>query len=181
MAWYSSERYGYWSVGQNLLWVWNQVPARAALQMWLSSRTRRKILLKPALARSRPVGGLRNGRARLFRGRDVTNRDGQLRRTPLARPETMTGGQAARHWERPWGWPTSPRRAARGCAAADQRECCEEREGDREAGERQRLGDAQDTAGTAAATRRELLTRNTAGRARPDRVHAAGAPAKRWR
>jgi uncharacterized protein YkwD len=72
LAWYSSERYRYWSVGQNLLWVGNQVPARAALRMWLSSRTHRKILL---MRRWREVGVsavYATAAPGFFRGRDVT-------------------------------------------------------------------------------------------------------------
>lgn len=42
---YRSRGYGYWSVGENLLWSSPDVDAKAALQMWLDSPPHRKTLL----------------------------------------------------------------------------------------------------------------------------------------
>jgi uncharacterized protein YkwD len=51
--WYGSKGYGYWSVGENLLWSSPDVSARGALQMWLDSPPHRKNLLT---ARWREIG-----------------------------------------------------------------------------------------------------------------------------
>lgn len=42
---YGSSGYGYWSVGENLLWSSPDVDAKEALRMWLASPPHRKTLL----------------------------------------------------------------------------------------------------------------------------------------
>jgi uncharacterized protein YkwD len=42
---YGSRGYGYWSVGENLLWSSPDVDAKGALRMWLNSPPHRKTLL----------------------------------------------------------------------------------------------------------------------------------------
>ena len=42
---YGSRGYGYWSVGENLLWSSPDVDAKGALRMWLASPPHRKTLL----------------------------------------------------------------------------------------------------------------------------------------
>ena len=42
---YGSRGYGYWSVGENLLWSSPDIDARRALQLWLDSPPHRKTLL----------------------------------------------------------------------------------------------------------------------------------------
>jgi uncharacterized protein YkwD len=42
---YGSNGYGYWSVGENLLWSSPDVDAKRALRMWLNSPPHRKTLL----------------------------------------------------------------------------------------------------------------------------------------
>ena len=44
---YSSRKFGYWSVGENLLWSSPDVAADGALQMWLDSPPHRENLLNP--------------------------------------------------------------------------------------------------------------------------------------
>jgi uncharacterized protein YkwD len=44
---YADRGFGYWSVGENLLWSSPSIDARSALQMWLDSPPHRKNLLKP--------------------------------------------------------------------------------------------------------------------------------------
>jgi uncharacterized protein YkwD len=43
--WYGSRGYGYWAVGENLLWSSPDVDAERALRMWLRSPPHRKTLL----------------------------------------------------------------------------------------------------------------------------------------
>jgi uncharacterized protein YkwD len=45
---YSPARYGFWSVGENLLWASPDVDAAHALQLWESSPPHRENLLNPA-------------------------------------------------------------------------------------------------------------------------------------
>ena len=44
---YGDRGFGYWSVGENLLWSSPNIDAAGALQMWLDSPPHRKNLLKP--------------------------------------------------------------------------------------------------------------------------------------
>ena len=44
---YGQGRYGYWSVGENLLWSSPNIDARRALRMWLASPPHRANLLDP--------------------------------------------------------------------------------------------------------------------------------------
>jgi len=45
--WYDSTDYGYWSVGENLLWSSPDVDASAALKLWMSSPDHRANILAP--------------------------------------------------------------------------------------------------------------------------------------
>ena len=45
--WYSSARYGYWSVGENLLWSSPDVDAAGALRLWMQSPEHRANILAP--------------------------------------------------------------------------------------------------------------------------------------
>jgi uncharacterized protein YkwD len=45
--WYSSARYGYWSVGENLLWSSPDVGAAGALRLWMQSPEHRANILTP--------------------------------------------------------------------------------------------------------------------------------------
>ncbi|HEX3806922.1 MAG TPA: CAP domain-containing protein [Gaiellaceae bacterium] len=45
--WYASNRYGYWSVGENLLWSSPDVDAPQALQLWMNSPEHRANILAP--------------------------------------------------------------------------------------------------------------------------------------
>jgi uncharacterized protein YkwD len=45
---YGDRGFGYWSVGENLLWSSPSIDAAAALKMWLDSPPHRKNLLNPA-------------------------------------------------------------------------------------------------------------------------------------
>jgi uncharacterized protein YkwD len=51
--WYSSSSYGYWSVGENLLWSSPQVDPAGALQLWMHSPEHRANILT---ARWREIG-----------------------------------------------------------------------------------------------------------------------------
>ena len=51
--WYASAGYGYWSVGENLLWSSPDVDAPQALQLWMNSPEHRANILAP---RWREVG-----------------------------------------------------------------------------------------------------------------------------
>jgi uncharacterized protein YkwD len=44
---YTPKRYGYWAVGENLLWSSPSLDAVKALDMWLKSPPHRKVLLTP--------------------------------------------------------------------------------------------------------------------------------------
>ena len=46
--WYGSTGYGYWSVGENLLWSSPQVDAHGALNLWMNSPEHRKNILSSA-------------------------------------------------------------------------------------------------------------------------------------
>jgi uncharacterized protein YkwD len=45
--WYASNRYAYWSVGENLLWSSPDVDAPQALQLWMNSPEHRANILAP--------------------------------------------------------------------------------------------------------------------------------------
>ena len=45
--WYASGGYGYWSVGENLLWSSPELHATSALQLWMHSPEHRANILKP--------------------------------------------------------------------------------------------------------------------------------------
>ena len=45
--WYGSSGYGYWSVGENLLWSSPQVDAPGALDLWMHSPEHRANILAP--------------------------------------------------------------------------------------------------------------------------------------
>jgi uncharacterized protein YkwD len=45
--WYGSSSYGYWSVGENLLWSSPDVDAKGALQLWMNSPEHRANILAP--------------------------------------------------------------------------------------------------------------------------------------
>jgi uncharacterized protein YkwD len=45
--WYASSSYGYWSVGENLLWSSPDVDAKGALQLWMNSPEHRANILAP--------------------------------------------------------------------------------------------------------------------------------------
>jgi uncharacterized protein YkwD len=45
--WYGSTGYGYWSVGENLLWSSPDVSPQAALQLWMNSPEHRANILAP--------------------------------------------------------------------------------------------------------------------------------------
>lgn len=45
--WYSSAHYGYWSVGENLLWSSPDVDAAGALRLWMQSPEHRANILAP--------------------------------------------------------------------------------------------------------------------------------------
>ena len=45
--WYGSTGYGYWSVGENLLWSSPEVDAPGALQLWMNSPEHRANILTP--------------------------------------------------------------------------------------------------------------------------------------
>ena len=45
--WYGSTGYGYWSVGENLLWSSPEVTAAGALQLWMNSPEHRANILAP--------------------------------------------------------------------------------------------------------------------------------------
>lgn len=45
--WYGSNGYGFWSVGENLLWSSPDVSAAAALQLWMNSPEHRANILNP--------------------------------------------------------------------------------------------------------------------------------------
>lgn len=45
--WYSSSGYGYWSVGENLLWSSPQVDSAGAMQLWMNSPEHRANILNP--------------------------------------------------------------------------------------------------------------------------------------
>ena len=51
--WYGSTSYGYWSVGENLLWSSPDVDAKGALQLWMNSPEHRANILD---ARFRDTG-----------------------------------------------------------------------------------------------------------------------------
>ena len=51
--WYGSTGYGYWSVGENLLWSSPDVAPKAALQLWMNSPEHRANILT---ARWRQIG-----------------------------------------------------------------------------------------------------------------------------
>ncbi|MFL5961950.1 MAG: CAP domain-containing protein [Gaiellaceae bacterium] len=51
--WYGSSGYGYWSVGENLLWSSPQVDPAGAMQLWMNSPEHRANILK---ARWREIG-----------------------------------------------------------------------------------------------------------------------------
>jgi uncharacterized protein YkwD len=45
--WYTSSGYGYWSVGENLLWSSPTVDPKGALQLWMNSPEHRQNILTP--------------------------------------------------------------------------------------------------------------------------------------
>ncbi|MFL5953534.1 MAG: CAP domain-containing protein [Gaiellaceae bacterium] len=45
--WYASSGFGYWSVGENLLWSSPEVEAAGALQLWMNSPEHRANILTP--------------------------------------------------------------------------------------------------------------------------------------
>jgi uncharacterized protein YkwD len=45
--WYTSGGYGYWSVGENLLWSSPDVDPKGALQLWMNSPEHRENILTP--------------------------------------------------------------------------------------------------------------------------------------
>jgi uncharacterized protein YkwD len=47
VRWYASSGYGYWSVGENLLWSSPSVDPKAALQLWMASPEHRANILAP--------------------------------------------------------------------------------------------------------------------------------------
>lgn len=69
---YGASGYGYWSVGENLLWSSPNVDAGRALRMWLNSPPHRKVLLT-AEWREIGLGAVHVGSAPgAFGGREVT-------------------------------------------------------------------------------------------------------------
>lgn len=69
---YREGRYGYWSVGENLLWVSPTVSAERAMKLWIASTAHRENLLTTQW-RQIGVSAVRVPRARgVFRGRPVT-------------------------------------------------------------------------------------------------------------
>ena len=69
---YSSSSYGFWSVGENLLWSSPDIDARHALTMWLESPEHRKNMLDPSW-REIGVSAVHESHAPgIFDGRGVT-------------------------------------------------------------------------------------------------------------
>ena len=61
--WYGSGGYGYWSVGENLLWSSPDVEPAGALELWMDSPEHRANILTARVARDRYLGRARRSAA----------------------------------------------------------------------------------------------------------------------